>query len=132
MKTCTIPTKKTVAAFKDYDFENCNVPEQYQGDYPHHNFCKKVFMPILRREFKKLAEKTNSELVNYSGGYFIASAYFKRGDKYVYVSISDVRWNDWYGQVLYRTAADAKDSRGGANHYCAYDKLEDALNWLLK
>ena len=65
MKTSTIPTKKTVAAFKDYDFENCNVPEQYQGDYPHHNFCKKVFVPILRRELKKLAEKTNSELVSF-------------------------------------------------------------------
>ena len=57
MKTYDIPTEKTVAAFKDYDFDNPCVPEKYDGDYPHRNFFNKYFIPIVRSEVKKLAKK---------------------------------------------------------------------------
>ena len=57
MKTCVIPTAKTVAAFRDYDFDNCDVPEQYLGDYSHANFFRKYFIPIVRKEIKAMATR---------------------------------------------------------------------------
>ena len=54
---------KTVKDFKDYDFENCDVPEEYWGDYTHANYFKKAFIPIARKEFKALAKKLGAELI---------------------------------------------------------------------
>ena len=121
-----IPTTKTVKAFRDYDFENCDVPEQYWGDYTHANFFKKYFIPIARKEFKALAKKIGAEVI-FSPSYFYWSAYFKKNGKCVYVSVSDVRYWKWYDSVLFRTALDEHDSCGGANNYCSYDRLAESL-----
>ena len=122
---------KTVKSCRDYDFENCNVDPKYYGDYPHANFFKGEFIPIARKEFRALAKKLGAELT-FSGNYFEFSALFKSGDKYIYVHVGDVRYNNWYDCVLYRTAEDEKDYRGGANCYCSYDKLEEELSDLFE
>ena len=54
------PTK-TVLDFKNYDFDNCDVPEKYWGDYPHANYAKGEFAPALRRELKAAAKKIGAE-----------------------------------------------------------------------
>ena len=40
-------------------------------------------------------------------------------EKFIYLSISDVRYfpNDWFSDILIRTAEHDKDWRGGPNHY---------------
>ena len=121
---------KTVKSFRNYNFENCDVDPKYYGDFPHANFFKGEFLPIARKEFRNLAKKLGAELT-FKGNYFEYSAFFKKSDKCIYVHIGDVRYNiggNWYDKVLYRTAEDEKDYRGGANNYCSYDKLESEMN----
>ena len=56
--SCVVPSEKTVEAFKNYNFENCDVPEKYWGDYTHANFFMRYVIPIARREMKKIASNT--------------------------------------------------------------------------
>ena len=118
---------KTVKDFRDYDFENCDVPEEYWGDYTHANYFKKAFIPIARKEFKALAKKLGAELI-FSPMYFEWSAFFKKDGKFIYVHVGDVRWNNWYDSVLFRTAKSEKDYTGGSNCYCSYEELEEKLS----
>lgn len=118
---------KTVKDFKDYDFESCDVPEKYWGDYTHANFFKGYFIPIVRREFKTIAKKIGAT-VTLSPNYFEWTAFFKKDDKFIYVSVSDVRYWKWYDSVLFRVADNEHDYCGGMNNYCSYDKLTDNLS----
>ncbi len=54
-------------------------------------------------------------------------------NKYVYISISDVRYfsNDWYNHILIRTAKNEVDYKGGFNHYTTLDRLEGDVCKLL-
>ena len=126
MKTCEIPAEKTVAAFKNYDFENWKVPEKYMGDYTHANFFRKYFIPIVRREIKALAKKLGAT-VKFTPMYFEWSACFGKNGKYIYVHCDDARWNDWYGDMYYRTVENEKGDRPGNNNWTSYDKLETEL-----
>jgi hypothetical protein len=129
MKNCTIPTSKTVAAYKDFDFErigNGDVPENCQGDYPHANFFKKVFIPIVRKELKALAKRLGMS-IKFNPMYFEWSAYFGKNGKYIYVHCDDVRWNNWYDEMYYRTVENDHDCHGGPNNWTSYDKLEQCL-----
>lgn len=122
---------KTVKSFRNYNFENCDVEPKYYGDYPHANFYKGEFLPIARRELKKMAANMGAELI-FNPGYFDFSAFFKKDGKYVYVKVGDVRYeSDWYGNVLFRTAEHEKDYRGGSNNFCSYNNLESEVNKLL-
>lgn len=121
---------KTVKDFRDYDFENCDVPEEYWGDYTHANYFKKAFIPIARKEFKALAKKLGAELI-FNPMYFEWSAFFKKDGKFIYVHVGDVRYNicgHWYNRVLYRTAKSEKDYTGGCNNFCSYEELEERLS----
>ena len=120
---------KTVKSFKDYDFESCDVPEQYWGDYTHANFFKKYFIPIARKEFKEIAKKIGAEVI-FSPMYFEWSAFFIKDGKYIYVHMGDVRYWKWYDDVLFRTAENEKDYTGGANRRCSYDNLAEELSSL--
>lgn len=130
MKTCTIPTTKSVKAFANYDFDNSDVPAQYEGDYPHVNFFKKYFLPIVRKELKAMAKRIGATLT-FNGGHFYWSAFFSKNGKHVYASAQDFRWDDWYNQMLYRTAESTKDYTGGTNRWCGYEQLEEAVSELL-
>ena len=120
---------KTVKDFKNYDFENCDVPEKYWGDYTHENFFKGYFIPIARKEFKAIARNIGADII-FSPMYFEWSAFFIKDGKYIYVHVGDVRYDicgRWYDRVLFRTAENEKDYRGGANQYCSYDNLGSEL-----
>lgn len=122
---------KTVKSFRNYDFENCDVEPKYYGDYPHANFYKGEFLPVARRELKKMAANMGAELI-FNPGYFYYSAFFKKDDKCVYINVGDVRYDsNWYDKVLFRTAKNEKDYTGGANRFCSYDNLENEVNTLL-
>ena len=121
-------TKKTVKDFRNYDFESCDVPEEYWGDYTHCNYFKRYFMRIARRELKAIAQKIGASVVFTTGEYFEYSAFFCKDGKYIYVHVGDVRYDkNWYDKVLYRTAKNERDYTGGTNWHCGYEELPSQL-----
>lgn len=88
------------------------------------------------KDFKKhilSALPQGSELVMWSRGHFEVCGFVKRGNKYVYFSISDVRyWPDgWYNDILVRTAKGERDYTGGCNHTTTLPKFTEAVEKLL-
>lgn len=114
---------KTVRDFRDYDFDSCDVPEKYWGDYTHVNFAKRYFAPILKREMRKIAKNIGCE-IEISNGYFEWWCQFKKNGCTIEVIIGDVRFlNGWYDCVLYR-------EKGGGNYYCSYEDIENNIERL--
>lgn len=125
--------KKTVESFKNYDFDNTNVPEKYECDYPAAAFFKGEFVPVIRREMNALAKKLGAA-INFSKGHFYINAFFSKGGKHANVIISDVRdggTGRWFDNVLYRTAENTNDHTGGCNCYCSYPQLGECLERML-
>lgn len=92
------------------------------------------------RDFKK-ALKNDTEkdfdLVNFSKGHFECSGFLrsKENGRMVYFSISDVRSfpDDWFNNVLIRTAKNERDYTGGSNNYCRFYEIREKalrlINW---
>lgn len=59
----------------------------------------------------------DDELVSFTRGHFYCSGFVRRGDRFVYFSISDVRFfgTSWADRILIRTAKHDKDYTGGRN-----------------
>ena len=125
--------KKTVASFKNYDFDNVNVPAKYDGDYPAVNYFKGEFVPVIRRELNALAKKLGATL-KFSAGHFYINAFLSKNGKHANIIISDVRdggMGRWFDNVLFRTARDTNDHTGGCNCYCTYPQLGECLERML-
>lgn len=118
-----------VIDFANYDFESCDVPEDCYGDYPHVNFYKKYFTPVLRKELKKIAKNIGVD-VDIHPGYFESWARFGRDGEYAEVIIGDVRYcPDWFSHVLYRTCEPCGSSwDSGSNQYCSFSNLQERLD----
>ena len=76
---------------------------------------------------KRIAKNNNLELHSFNKNHYEFSAVLKdiHEDKFIYVSISDVRYwkNEWYNNVLIRTMEHDKDWTGGRNHYCKWEEI---------
>lgn len=104
----------TINALKQYiNFEfssGCYVGDDY-----------KTFQTKYINYLRKLCDQNNWRLVNVGRNHYCFSAFIKGGteNKYVYISISDVRYfsNDWYKHILIRTAKNETDYHGGFNNY---------------
>lgn len=89
--------------------------------------------------FKDLKKYINNNLpedmtlVNFKRGHFHCSGFVKKDDKYVYISFSDVRFNQdkWLNDILIRTAEHDKDWTGGCNGYTTLSKLNTELERML-
>ena len=82
---------------------------------------------------KNLAKTNNWEVVNVSKGHFEFSLFFRNEEnKYIYFSISDVRFwhNEWYDDILVRTAHNEQDYHGGSNHFTTLPELETIIQKL--
>ena len=65
--------------------------------------------------------------------HYCFSAFIQYRRKYIYLSISDVRWSqDWLNRILYRTATNENDYTGGQNRYTPLDNLENSLSILFE
>lgn len=75
---------------------------------------------------KEICKQNNWEFVEANKNHYCFSAFIKVKDKYIYLSISDVRYfeNEWYKNILIRTAKNNKDYTGGSNHYTNLENLE--------
>lgn len=87
------------------------------------------FQRKYRNHLKKVCEANGMELVRFNPNHYEFSAFVKKDDKYVYISISDVRYfrNAWYNNILIRTAKHERDYTGGWNRYTSLPLLENSL-----
>lgn len=85
----------------------------------------KTFERKFKNYIKKVAQENNGELVRFLPNHYEFSCFVKRNDKYVYISIDDVRYfpKSWYNNILIRTAQSDKDYTGGRNDYTSLDYL---------
>lgn len=93
----------------------------------------KSFQRKYKNFIKKVCEENNMELVKFNPNHYEFSAFVKKDDKFVYISISDVRYfkNAWYNRILVRTAKSEKDYTGGFNNYTSLPLLETTLTKML-
>lgn len=90
-----------------------------------------LFVRRYKKELKKRME--GFELVSWTKMHFNVSAFFKKDGKFVYVSCSDVRFfpDEWYNNILIRTAQHNKDYTGGMNHYASLPDLRETAEKLI-
>lgn len=76
---------------------------------------------------RSICKQNHWQLVNVGRNHYCFSAFIKSAEnKCVYVSISDVRFftNEWYSNILIRTAKNEQDYHGGFNHRTTLKELE--------
>lgn len=90
------------------------------------SFCQQ-----MKKELIKIMR--GYKLVNWIKGHFEFSAFFERSGKYVYISCSDVRFfpNQWYDELLIRSAKNEKDYTGGMNYHISIEKLKETADKIL-
>lgn len=102
--------------------------------------------PYTGEDYKKFQNKYISylrsmckyygwELVNVGRNHYCFSAFVKsQSNKYVYISISDVRFfhNEWFYHILIRKAEHEKDYRGGPNRYTALETLPVGIDCIFQ
>lgn len=84
---------------------------------------------------KNLCKDNHWELVNIGRNHYCFSAFIRNlSNKYIYLSISDVRYfnNYWHNKILIRTAKNERDYYGGVNHYSTLPTLAESISLLLQ
>ena len=108
-------TLNELKQYLNYEFSSgCYTGEDY-----------KTFQRKYINYLKSIAKEHGWTLCKVLKGHYEFSAFFKYKDKYVYFSISDVRFftNEWYNNVLIRTAESDTDYHGGTNCYSSLPVL---------
>ena len=80
-----------------------------------------------------LSKENGWEFVKTNKNHYCFTAFVKKNNRYVYISVSDVRFNQnaWYYNVLIRRAEHEKDYTGGRNIYVPLPALAIEINYLL-
>lgn len=118
----TVPT--TLEGFKNWEFTS--------GGYTGKDF--KRFARLFKNHIKK-SLSSGFELVNPSkNNHYYLCGFITNGTKYVYFSISDVRYfpNKWINDIMYRTAQHEKDYTGGSNRYTTLENFARDVEALLE
>lgn len=110
-------TIKDLEKYIDYKFSSgCYTGEDY-----------KSFQTKYINFLRSICKQNHWQLVNVGRNHYCFSAFIKSAEnKCVYVSISDVRFftNEWYSNILIRTAKNEQDYYGGFNHRTTLKELE--------
>lgn len=108
---------KDLEKYIDYEFSSgCYTGDDY-----------KSFQTKYINFLRSICKQNHWQLVNVGRNHYCFSAFIKSAEnKCVYVSISDVRFftNEWYSNVLIRTAKNEQDYHGGFNHRTTLKELE--------
>jgi len=104
--------KTGIEKWIDYDFESsCSLTPEFSQ-----------FRREIKKYIKNILDKNLELIMPFSSLHFAFSGFIKNKltGKYVYFSSSDVRFwkNDWYNNLLIRTAKNEKDFTGGSNDWC--------------
>lgn len=110
-------TIKDLEKYIDYEFSSgCYTGDDY-----------KSFQTKYINFLRSICKQNHWQLVNVGRNHYCFSAFIKSAEnKCVYVSISDVRFftNEWYRNILIRTAKNEQDYHGGFNHRTTLKELE--------
>ena len=110
-------TIKDLEKYIDYDFSSgCYTGDDY-----------KSFQTKYINFLRSICKQNHWQLVNVGRNHYCFSAFIKSAEnRCVYVSISDVRFftNEWYSNILIRTAKNEQDYYGGFNHRTTLKELE--------
>ncbi len=110
-------TIKDLEKYIDYEFSSgCYTGEDY-----------KSFQTKYINFLRSICKQNHWQLVNVGRNHYCFSAFIKSAEnKCVYISISDVRFftNEWYNNILIRTAKNEQDYHGGFNHRTTLKELE--------
>ena len=110
-------TIKDLEKYIDYEFSSgCYTGEDY-----------KSFQTKYINFLRSICKQNHWQLVNVGRNHYCFSAFIKSAEnKCVYLSISDVRFftNEWYNNILIRTAKNEQDYHGGFNHRTTLKELE--------
>ena len=110
-------TIKDLEKYIDYEFSSgCYTGDDY-----------KSFQTKYINFLRSICKQNHWQLVNAGRNHYCFSAFIKSAEnKCVYVSISDVRFftNEWYSNILIRTAKNEQDYHGGFNHRTTLKELE--------
>ena len=110
-------TIKDLEKYIDYEFSSgCYTGDDY-----------KSFQTKYINFLRYICKQNHWQLVNVGRNHYCFSAFIKSAEnKCVYVSISDVRFftNEWYNNILIRTAKNEQDYHGGFNHRTTLKELE--------
>lgn len=110
-------TIKDLEKYIDYEFSSgCYTGDDY-----------KSFQMKYINYLRSICKQNHWQLVNVGRNHYCFSAFIKSAEnKCVYVSISDVRFftNEWYSNILIRTAKNEQDYHGGFNHRTTLKELE--------
>lgn len=108
---------KDLEKYIDYEFSSgCYTGDDY-----------KSFQTKYINFLRSICKQNHWHLVNVGRNHYCFSAFIKSAEnKCVYVSISDVRFftNEWYSNILIRTAKNEQDYHGGFNHRTTLKELE--------
>lgn len=89
-----------------------------------------AFQKAARADLRRQAKTAGYTLHKFNPNHYEFSAVLRdeATGEFVYISISDVRFNrNWFYQVLYRKMAHDKDWTGGQNQYCAWADITESL-----
>ncbi len=115
---------KDLEKYVNYEFSSgCYTGDDY-----------KSFQTKYINYLRSICKNNHWRLVNVGKNHYCFSAFIKSAEnKYVYISISDVRYfsNEWYDHILIRTAENETDYRGGFNNYTTLSDLEGTAAELL-
>ena len=96
----------------------------------------KSFARAFKARIKEQMESRGLKITTWSNGHFYCTAFIQNPEtgKYVYISISDVRFfsNDWYNKILIRRAAHDKDYTGESNFYKSICTVADMARFLTR
>lgn len=110
-------TIKDLEKYIDYAFSSgCYTGDDY-----------KSFQTKYINFLRSICKQNHWQLVNVGRNHYCFSAFIKSAEnKCVYISISDVRFfaNEWYSNILIRTAKNEQDYCGGFNHRTTLKELE--------
>ncbi|MGN0744192.1 MAG: hypothetical protein ACI4MZ_02855 [Christensenellales bacterium] len=110
-------TIKDLEKYIDYEFSSgCYTGDDY-----------KSFQTKYINFLRSICKQNHWQLVNVGRNHYCFSAFIKSAEnKCVYISISDVRFftNEWYNNILIRTAKNEQDYHGGFNHRTTLKELE--------
>lgn len=107
----------------DYGFDGgCTTTKEYEQ-----------FQKDCKSDLKKMASDNGMELYDFNKNHFCFSAVLTDGEKFVYVSVSDVRHFGWNSdtRILVRTMRHAKDWSGGMNQYCTWNRVGELARKLI-
>ena len=102
------------------------------GIYPGEDYLQ--FERDCRSDLKKMAKENGLELYSFCKNQYCFFAILTNGEKFVFVSISDVRYFGWNQNtsVLIRSMAHAKDLTGGMNNQCKWSDVGSAAAMIIK